>query len=360
MIVLVSVTNDLVTDQRVHKVCSTLSEQGYDVKLIGRKLKSSAPIDRPYRTHRMRLLFTRSFFFYAEYNLRLFFYLLFSKADVLLANDTDTLVANYLVSRMRRKPLVFDAHEMFPEVPEVTHRKLVKAVWTRIEDWIFPKLRNAYTVCQSIADIYNDRYGINMQVVRNIPFRSLATTTESRLDKKGKKVLLYQGAVNIGRGLEWIIDTMPLLDEFIFYIIGDGDVMEELKERVKQRGVEDRVIFTGRIPFEELPAYTAVADIGINLLENRGLNYYYALPNRIFDYIRKNIPILANDFPEIKRVVDHYGVGKLVSRFEPEHLAKAIRELAAQEKNTEGFARANEELTWENEAITITNIFEKL
>ncbi|MDR1526085.1 MAG: glycosyltransferase [Dysgonamonadaceae bacterium] len=354
MKITVSVTNDLVTDQRVHKVCITLMQNGHEVKLVGRRFRTSPELNRPYLFHRMRLCFNRSFLFYAEYTVRLFFYLLTDKTDMYLANDTDTLVANFLASRIRRKPLTFDAHEMFPELPEVIQRKFVKTVWTKIEDCIFPRLKRTYTVCQSIADIYNQKYNMNMQVIRNIPFAQQENGTQTRqmarMDAKGKKILLYQGAVNVGRGIEWMIDTMPYLDEFVFYVIGDGDILEELKERVKRAGLNDRVFFTGRVPFEQLPAYTACADIGINLLENKGLNYYYSLPNRIFDYIRAGVPVLASDFPEIRRIVAHYGIGTLVDCYDPSFLAVTIRQMAAQKKNETGFAIANAELTWENES----------
>ncbi|GHV56109.1 hypothetical protein FACS1894182_02000 [Bacteroidia bacterium] len=358
MNITVSVTNDLVADQRVHKVCTTLMQNGHNVKLVGRRFRTSPPLNRLYHTHRMRLLFNKSFLFYAEYNLRLFFYLLFDKTDIYLSNDTDTLPANFLASRIRRKPLVFDAHEMFPEVPEVTRRKFVKAVWTTIEDWIFPRLKRSYTVCQSIADCYNQKYHMNMKVVRNIPFaqQKKEVRTVPPIDSQGKKVLLYQGAVNVGRGIEWVVNAMPYLDEFVFYVVGDGDILGKLKERVNHLQLNDRVFFSGRVPFEQLPAYTACADIGINLLENIGLNYYYSLPNRIFDYIRAEIPVLASDFPEIRRIVSHYGVGVLTDNYEPEFLAETIRKIAVQEKNEAGFAAANAELTWENESKVLLDV----
>lgn len=360
MTITVSVINDLVTDQRVHKVCTSLHQAGYSIKLIGRKFRNSEPVKRDYATDRMRLLFNRSFLFYAEYNIRLFFYLLFEKTDLFLSNDTDSLPANYLASRIRRKPLVFDAHEMFPEVPEVTNRKLVKAIWTSVEDWIFPKLKYAYTVCQSIADIYNHRYNMNMQVVRNIPFAERKTFDYRPIDAKGKKVILYQGAVNVGRGIEQIMETMPYLDDFVFYVIGSGDILDELKAKARSMKLENKVIFTGRIPFEELPAYTACADIGVNILENKGLNYYYALPNRIFDFIRNNVLILANDFPEVKRIVSHYNVGKLINHYEPEYLANVLQELSVRTiYNEENFAKANKELTWENEAKILLSIIKQ-
>jgi glycosyltransferase involved in cell wall biosynthesis len=357
MKITVSVTNDLVIDQRVHKVCTTLLQNGYDVTLVGRRLRHSLPVSRPYRLHRMRLLFDRSFLFYAEYNIRLFFYLLFDPTDAYLSNDTDTLPANFFASRLRRKPLIFDAHEMFPEVPEVVHRPFVKAVWTRIEDFLFPRLKHTYTVCRSIADSYNRKYGLRMQVVRNIPPASAPVPSSPPLiDARGKKVLLYQGAVNTGRGIERIVDAMSLLPEFVFYIVGDGDVLSELKDRVNRLGLADRVFFTGRIPFERLSDYTACADIGINLLENRGLNYYYSLPNRIFDYIRAGIPVLTVDFPEIRRIVSHYNVGVPVDRFDPLFLSQTLRRMAVEPKNIAGFATANAELTWKNEAKVLMEV----
>ena len=358
MKIIVSVTNDLVTDQRVHKVCTSLHEAGYEVKLVGRKFRYSQSLARSYQTRRMRLFFNRSFLFYAEYNIRLFFLLLFEKADILLANDTDSLPANFAVSKIKRKKLIFDAHEMFPEVPEVVDRPFVKKCWTKIEDLIFPQLDRAYTVCQSIADLYNEKYNLNMQVVRNIPLAGQDKAIVPAIDKQNKKIILYQGAVNIGRGIDRIIDAMPYLDDFLFYVVGDGDCLADLRKSVRDKQLDDKVKFTGRVPFEDLPAYTASADIGVNLLDNKGLNYYYALPNRIFDYIRHTIPILANDFPEVRRIISHYRVGKLIDHFEPEYLASVIREMVSEAKNKEGFALANKELTWENESLVLLKMID--
>ncbi|GHV28627.1 hypothetical protein FACS1894176_11230 [Bacteroidia bacterium] len=258
-----------------------------------------------------------------------------------------------MASKIRRKELVFDAHEMFPEMPEVTNRPFVKKVWTKIEDRIFPHLKHSMTVCQSIADEYKQKYGINMRVVRNIPLAHTQPVTQSPIDKKGKKVLLYQGSVNVGRGIERIIDAMPYLPQFMFYVVGTGDLLEALKAKVNQLQLNEQVIFTGQVPFERLPTYTAAADIGINLLENIGLNYYYALPNRIFDYMRAHVPVLAVDFPEIRRIVAHYNIGTIIDHFEPAFIAKTIQEMSAQEQNIQGFEQANAELTWEKEATNL-------
>jgi len=361
MKITVSVTNDLVTDQRVHKVCTTLMQNGYEVKLIGRRLHKSKPIIRLYQTKRMKLLFNHTMFFYAEFNIRLFLYLLLAKTDIYLSNDTDTLLANYFASVIRRKPLVFDAHEIFPEAPEVTDRKWVKKVWTAIEDHLFPHLKSAYTVCGSIAAYYKKRYKINMQVVRNIPPKKVKSLPlmrfiDSPINERGKRIIIYQGAVNRGRGIEWMINAMPFLDNFIFYIVGDGDKLEELKEKVREMQLTDKIIFTGQIPFENLPAYTVRADVGINLLENWGLSYYYSLPNRIFDYIREEVPVLSCDFPEIHNIITKYNIGILINNFDPQYIASIVKQMALKGKDRSAFALANEELCWENESRVLLKV----
>ncbi|MDR1974274.1 MAG: glycosyltransferase [Bacteroidales bacterium] len=375
--IIVSVTSDLVTDNRVQKVCTTLYENGYDVLLIGRKLKKSKPISRPYKIKRFCLLFNKSALFYVEYNIRLFFFLLFSKADLFLSNDTDTLPANYYAAKIRRKPLVFDAHEMFPEVPELADRPFVKNIWTKIENRIFPHLKNSYTVCKSISDEYYKRYGIKMEVVRNIPIRASVVEHPSVIEhpsvtepsavectqtsiveqirnqkSSGKKIIIYQGAVNIGRGIEKIIDTMSLLPDFIFYIVGDGDILQSLKEKVADN---TQIVFTGSVPADELRFITKEADVGVNILEKKGLNYYYSLPNRIFDYMSAGIPVISTDFPEIRNIVEKYNTGILITHYEPEYLASVIKQTSYDKPLVKC-----DEFSWEKESEKIIEMLKKM
>ncbi len=139
---IVSVTNDLYTDNRVNKICLFLQQQGYDVLLVGRQKKDSIELPkRSYATKRFKLAKEKGAGFYALFNLRLFFFLLTKRASLLVSNDLDTLLANYAASKFKPNArLVYDSHEYFTEVPELIHRPRVQKVWEAIESWIFPKL----------------------------------------------------------------------------------------------------------------------------------------------------------------------------------------------------------------------------
>lgn len=354
--ILVSVTNDLTTDQRVDKVCCTLQKKGFHILLIGRKLKNSKPLNRSYRTKRMRLLFNKGFLFYAEYNFRLFFMLLFSKKEVLLSNDLDTLLPNFLVSVLQRKKLVYDSHELFPEIPELVHKPLIKKCWSLLEAWILPKLKKTYTVCESIAVFYNEKYNTNFKTILNLPTKKEVELGRFSFDSKGKKIIVYQGAINIGRGLELMIDTMQFLDDAIFVIVGHGDIFDDLIAHVKNKNLNNKIHFLGKIAPKKLHKLTPLANLGISFEEDLGLNYRFALPNKIFDYIQAEIPILVSNLPEMKQIVLQHHVGEVIQNRNPEFLAKQIEALL--EKNfLNELKKAKKEFIWENQEEKLLGIF---
>ncbi len=357
--IIVSVTNDLNTDQRVHKVCLSLVNNGFEVLLIGRKLSTSLPLNRRYATHRMSLLFKSSVLFYLEYNFRLFFYLLFHKKDILLANDLDTLLANFLVSRIQNKKLVYDSHELFTEVPELIHRPSKQKIWLQLERYILPKLKNTYTVCQSIADYYNQKYATNFKVIRNIPIKK----SRLKIQKNTKqKTIIYQGAINIGRGLELMIEVMKYLENIKFIIVGTGDIYTQLQKKVVTENVTDKITFLGKITPIELQKITPKANLGISLEEDLGLNYRYALPNKLFDYVHANIPVLVSDLPEMKQLVLAYKIGEIAISREPKKLAKQIKKIlhSEKEKYQKSLEKAQEKLHWQHEEKILLSVFNNL
>ncbi len=328
-----SVINDLVTDNRVHKVAVSLQKMGFEPVLVGRLLPESQSVDRPYPTHRMKLLFRKGPLFYFGYNFRLFFYLLKLAPDVLVANDLDTLPANFLVSRIRRKPLIYDSHEYFTEVPELIGRPVVRAIWTWLERMFVPKVQAAYTVCESIAEVYHDLYKVDFKVVRNLPVCSQIEKQKHQEKADGQpKIILYQGAMNLGRGIEAAIRAMPFVDDAELWLVGDGDITLQLQEMVYDlegaSGYFDKKVkFLGRLPLHQLHELTRQADLGISLEEDLGLNYRFALPNKLLciDYIQAGVPVLVSNLPEMRRVVDHYQIGAIAETHQRKELAELLK-----------------------------------
>lgn len=364
--ILMTVSNDLVTDQRVGRSCDALVDAGYSVILVGRRLPPAVPLVRRYPTVRLRLLFRKGPLFYAELNMRLFFWLLLHKGDLFYANDTDTLLACYLAARLRRKPLFFDAHELFPEVPELADRPRIQRVWQRIERHVLTRLGRslkgaAVTVSQPIAEYYHERYGITMQVVRNLSeYRVPSTTTTVELPQG--HILLYQGAVNEGRCVDWLIDAMEFLPECHLLVAGTGDCYQPLRSYAASRPWKERITFLGRIEPATLHSLTPHATLGLVLMEKKGLSYYYSFPNRISDFVMAGVPVAASDFPEINRFLSLYPVGCLIDttvRPTPQQLAKTLQEAISRWLQTDPderaarFEAAREELSWDKEKFIL-------
>ena len=354
--IVVSVTNDLLTDQRVQRTCDALYAAGYMVELVGRNWPDGRRLVKPYRCVKMRLIFHSSVLFYAEYNLRLFFKLLISRADAFYANDTDTLLASGLAARIRRKPLLFDAHELFPDVPELMGRSFVRKIWRVVEKRCVPRAKVCITVCESVANEYFARYGVKFGVVRNLSDN--VGEVEVGGHRESEHVLIYQGAVNVGRCVKEIIDAMEYVTDYQLVVAGIGDQYEAMRQYAVSRPYQGRIKMLGRVSPKDLHQLTKRADLGFCVMENMGLNYYYSLPNRISDYVAAEVPVLASDFPEIRRVVEKYRIGKLVDQetiHNPQLLAQSIKEtLCVWEKLDDGqrkerFVEAREELSWKRE-----------
>ena len=360
--IILAVTNNLENDQRVNKVASSLSKFGYNVCVLGSKSRPCHHYSPGYETKRLNVFFKKGILFYAEINIRFLFYLLFHHADVITANDTDTILPVWIAATIKRIPWVADLHELFPEVPEVTNRKRVKRVWTKIEDLVFPHIRHGYTVCQSIANHYKNKYNIDLGIIRNIPQKKVFTGKKDLFKKQfgNKKVILYQGAVNVGRGIEWAMDAMQYVENAVMIVIGNGDLYPSLSEKAKNPPYAGKVYFLGAMPYNELQPYTESADLGLCLLKHQGLSYYYALPNRIFDFMQARTPIIATGFPEIKKILDDSKTGITVSTEDPAILAEIIRKALDTEIDYNTFELAADKYTWENEEKELGKIYNQI
>lgn len=340
------------------RICTTLFEHGYDVLLVGRKKHASLPLNFPFKTDRLNCFFQKGKFFYIEYNLRLFFYLLFKKADILCAIDLDAILPNYYVSKWKKIPLVYDAHEYFTEVIEVTNRPKIKKIWEAIEAKVVPHLKYAYTVNTSLARLYKEKYNVDFESIRNIS----RLTTLSKKTLSEKPYIIYAGALNAGRGLEETIEAMQQC-EINLMICGDGNLTEHLKDQVKELNLEHKVIFKGYVQPEELQQLVEGAYAGILVLKNEGLSYYYSLANKFFDYLHAGIPQITTDFPEYKTLNEAYHVA-VYAELNPESIAHAINQLVNDhdlyKKLQENALIARQELNWQKESEKLITFYDNI
>jgi glycosyltransferase involved in cell wall biosynthesis len=354
-----TVTNDLTYDQRMIRIGRSLSNAGYDVLLVGRAMPGSKPLlPAAFRQKRLGCFFTRGKFFYAEYNLRLFVFLLFTKMDLVCAIDLDTILPCYLVSRLRKIRRVYDAHELFCEMKEIVERPAIYKAWKWIEKNTVPRFPSGYTVNQPIADQFRLMYGMEYEVIRN-----LATLEPLEIPVKTERYILYQGAVNEGRSFETLIPAMKLVNARLI-ICGEGNFMDQAKLLVARHGLEKKITFTGKIAPGQLRTYTVNAWIGITLFEKDALSNYYSLANRFFDYLHAGIPQVCVDYPVYHDLNNPLPFAVLIDNLESETIAAAINQLLNNDAlyNTlqKNSLVVRQQLNWQNEEQKLVSFYNKL
>ncbi|MEO6328400.1 MAG: glycosyltransferase [Ginsengibacter sp.] len=363
--IIVSVISDLVTDQRVQKECNTFYKEGYDVLLIGRKSKNNFGLNElPYEFTRFQNLFRRGPLMYLVFNIQLFFFLMVKKADILWANDLDTLLPNFIISRLKKIKLVYDSHEYFTLS---VYKKTSRKIWEQLEKFLFPRLKNVVTVNNSIKTVYEKKYKVPITVIRNVPYRSAGNEPIRSDLEKGKKILVMQGiGLNENRGAEEAVLMMQFLNnDYVLYFIGGGTILPNLKRMVAELRLAGKVIFIDVLPYKQMMAYTRQCFLGL-IFEKINFNdeHMFALPNKFFDYLKAGIPVLSSKAIEIKNIIEKYNVGGFIDNFEPLEIAEKILEISGNIElyqqwkfNTVGAAN---ELCWENEEIKLKDFMRQL
>ena len=354
-----TVTNDLSYDQRMMRICSSLARAGYAVTLVGRKMNDSIELrSMPFVQKRLYCFFSKSIWFYAEYNIRLCFYLLFKKMDLVCAIDLDTIIPVLWVSKLRNVKRVYDAHELFCEMKEVVQRPSIYRTWKWIEKNTVDHFDNGYTVNQPIADEFQKMYGRNFEVIRNVP-----VLKELVIPEKSEKYIYYQGAVNEGRSFETLIPAMKEVKARLL-IAGNGNFMKQAKQLVKNHALENKVIFLGRIAPAELSDYSNKAWIGITLFENNGLSNYFSLANRFFDYIHAGVPQLGVDYPVYREINKTLPVAVLIKDLSSKNIAAQLNLLLHNDVLYQALQKnclvVREQLNWQQEEKKLLDFYQSI
>lgn len=357
--IIFTVTNDLCHDQRMMRICRSLQEAGYDVTLVGRLRRDSPSLPgQIYQQLRLRTLSDQGPLLYISYNLHLLLRLLFMRADILCAIDLDTIIPVWCVSKLRRIPRIFDAHEWFCEMKELQPRPLIKGIWQRIERLTLPDFSRGYTVSPGIVQLIRNQFGHDYALIRNIPMLQ-----EGHKVMRKNRIILYQGAVNEGRCFETLIPAMRKV-EWPLHIYGAGNFLDQARTLIRQNGLEEKVILKGSIFPDDLKRLTPTAYIGISLFDDTALHNRVSLANRFFDFIHAGVPQICSDLPAYREINDRYDIALMVASSSEENIAAALNKLMSDEllyaRLSSNCLQAARELNWQHEQEILLDFYRSL
>ena len=286
--------------------------------------------------------------------------------DIYHSNDLNTLPQGWVSAkwRFKKKPLIYDSHEV------QTSRTGYDSPWYKRFEQFFIKRIDAMMVENHTRAKYNEElYGFYPHVLHNYPSLNIQQVDDKvdlhkMLDlPPDEKILLYQGGIQTGRGLENLIEAYPKFKEGTLVFIGDGKIKEKLQQMVKEKGLEDGIRFIPKVPVKELPKYTKNAYLGFQVLNNVCFNHWSASSNKLFEYIMNEVPVVAANFPEIKKVVEESEIGVTIDPHDPEEIANGVNYLLDHPEKRDYFSKnckkARKKYNWEKEQENLLEVYRK-
>ncbi|MCS7161906.1 MAG: glycosyltransferase [Bacteroidia bacterium] len=349
------ILNNLVYEQRLHKIGLTLG-RFYEVELVGVRTfgeRVSLP-ERPYKVKHLRVPVRGGPLFFLWANGAFLLYLLrHPRWDAVIACDLDILPACWLAAKLRGKAIVLDSRELYTGLPVLMRRPVRRWIWAQLERIFYPRVPYILTVSPPIAAYIQAKYRRWAWVIYNLPLRQ--PNPPPRYLRR--LLILYQGMLQLERGLEELIGALAYTKRWELLIVGDGPLRQWLERLAQLQGVAGRVSFEGLVPFERLPSYAAEAAVGVSGELPRAPNHRYALPNKVFDYLQLGLPVLVGEAPLIRRLVEHYRCGWVVERWLPHRIAQVLVRIAsspqAYEERARNAQQAASQLYWERQAPCI-------
>ena len=299
-----------------------------------------------------------SLFYYLKFTALLVYNLLKSNADIFFAEDIYTLPFIAVIAKLKGGKVFYDSRELFCFLAGLKERKRIQKLLASIEKRFINKADYVIVTGDMDGDFLCKQYGLAKTItIRNLPFYREKTEPVDLRRKYGieaaKKVLVYQGVILHGRGLRHIFEFLKSNNDAVLIVFGDGEYKNYYVELSHSLGITDKVIFAGKIPQGELLNYSAGADIGLSLIENLSISYYYALPNKLFEYIMAGLPAAVSALPQMEKIVNDFETGIVVDLENQEEVNNKLNLLLKDNeiliKYRENCRTAAKELNWDNE-----------
>ena len=362
--------SDLRYEANIHRKVQTLVRAGYQVEVLcvyhpDLDLSSWNNI----ALTRIKLPGGPTFWRFFVFVIKSFLKIIRKKADLFIAYDYLPLVPLRLKAFFGQCKYIYDSVELLAGLNSLVNRPWRQKFWLRYERIGLQKCSAAFTVCASDAEELQRLYPRVKVVgyVRNIPeYHPLPKSDFLRQRyaiPEQNKIGIYQGMIFEGRGLREILTACKDIDNLTLVFVGDGPLLNELKKMSELYGIQDRVIFTGLIPFQKLGRYTASADFGFTVISGKGLSYYHALPNKLFEYIQAGIPVIGSNYPEIAAIIDKEKIGFTVDPHDIKGIQKAVREMLREDvykQFKERLKRIAQKYTWQEESKKYLRIIQSV
>lgn len=310
---------DISTDARTLNIARTFANSGLKVAIIG--LAQNDDVSDEYHDNITSYSITVSRFektwqrwldFYRKSTIILSDFI----TKNVIAEDVYSLPTASECSKRNKAKLIYDSREIYSKIGPLSGRKWRQRIISLVEKRYIKRVNHIIVTGTRDEDYLKQNLTnrIPYSIIKNLPpYRTAMKSNKIRERFKigeNKKILLYQGMLLNGRGISEIIDAVSFMEDFVFAVIGDGPLLNNLKKQIEEKDLKDKVYLAGSVPYDELHEWTCSADIGIALIEPISKSYELALPNKLFEYIMAGIPTICSDLPAMKEIIDDYGVGK--------------------------------------------------
>ena len=372
------VINNFINDSRVLKENISLQKAGYEVQVVAlheEPLREHETVQN-ILVHRVKL---KSRGWPKKKAIQILKYVEFiykvvkqyNKSDIFHCNDLNALPIGVIIKKFfnRDAKIVYDAHEYETELNGLrgTQKKLIK--W--LEQRLIKYADKVITVSDSIADEYVKLYDIEKPalVLNTPPYKEIQKKNifrETLGIQKEQTIFLYQGGLSKGRGIEVLIEAFKSLttnqqqdSNAVIIFMGYGPL--ESLIRTKSQKYKN-IYFHQAVSPDVLLDYTSSADFGISTIEDTCLNYRYCLPNKMFEYLMAEIPVIVSNLYEMKRFVESSKIGTVAKENTPDGLKRAIKEsvkLDKEELHT-NIQKLKSVYNWEEQEKVLLKVYKDL
>jgi glycosyltransferase involved in cell wall biosynthesis len=363
--------NPIDYERRIKNQAGSSRDKGQNVEIIalGKPGETSTFAMDEIRVRRLKTVFYEGGpLKFIHFNLMLFFYLLFRPLKLLHCHDLWVMPSVYLLHLFKKFSIVYDAHEYYEGLEIFNNNRIRKNLWMMVERRIIKSIDVLITVSEPIAGLYRQKYPHlqEIEVIRNLPKRIVPSKSHrgEYLPETNKKLILFQGHFKPGRGLFQMIEAMSFVKEAHLVMIGGGELEIEIRQKIEALDLQNNISIIGYIPTDQLISVTSGADLGVVLFEKTSLNYFYALPNKFFEYIMAGIPVLASNLETFTDYIEKYDVGMTVDPSNVQEISNSITKMMSSDLQIkqwkENAYKASKILNWENESVKMNQIYEKI